>query len=115
LQRSCLTVLCFRFQDKLELCNKNAGWLLDFVQSREELDESVPKLIDIDYCFRVNLKSTLVQEKIDEKINKMTFTNQDCEKLERLTRGQNKKHAMGRGENGQGDRIELWGCDKFKT
>ena len=99
------------------MCNKNAGWLLHFVQSREELDESVPKLIDIDYCFsdRVNLKSTLVQEKIDEKINKMTFTNKDCEKLEWLTRGQNKKHAMGRGEKGQGDRIDIWGCDKSKT
>ncbi|WAR21599.1 hypothetical protein MAR_015573 [Mya arenaria] len=51
------------FRKKLSACNSSAGWLLNFVNSKEELqEEQVPQFLLIEYQYKdsVNLKSDTV-------------------------------------------------------
>ncbi|XP_052770940.1 uncharacterized protein LOC128210627 [Mya arenaria] len=83
------------FRKKLSACNSSAGWLLNFVNSKEELqEEQVPQFLLIEYQYKdsVNLKSDTVVENMTNVMKGLKLSNDQCEAVERLTRGQGKNH-----------------------
>lgn len=81
-----------KFRKNLQKCNPNAGWLLNFVENKEELEEHMPQLIDINFSYRnnVDLQSKYVQKEMKKLMDPMLFTNTQCKTVEKLTRGQGK-------------------------
>ena len=60
------------FRQKISLCNPSAGWLLNFIESENDLgEEQVPQFLEIE--FNVDMKSETVKTNV-KKRNEWTET-----------------------------------------
>ncbi|KAH3689038.1 hypothetical protein DPMN_010198 [Dreissena polymorpha] len=73
-----------------KICNPTAGWLLNFVEEKEEV--KLPKFIEIGYNFSdsVDLNSETVKDKMSKMMDMLQMDELECQSIEKLTRGQGK-------------------------